>query len=161
MKTFRCEGAAASAHKWEEGMAKASSFNINRAKKREAACRDVAQALVDQSTQESSLAAALLLEQAALCFRSARVPMQRKYAFYLILAGYRYISCSQRRHAVRTYATALRVYAGKGWSHIEDHVHFTLGRNCAQLGRIELGLAYFLRLLRHSRQPAERGQACP
>ena len=128
------------------------------AKKREAACRDVAQALVDQSTQESSLAAALLLEQAALCFRSTRVPMQRKYAFYLILAGYRYISCSQRRHAVRTYATALRVYAGKGWSHIEDHVHFTLGRNCAQLARIELGLAYFLRLLRHSRQPAERQQ---
>ena len=129
------------------------------AKKREQACRDVAQALVDQSTQESSLAAALLLEQAALCFRTkGSLPMQRKYAFYLILAGYRYISCSQRRHAVRTYATALRVYSGKGWAHIEDHVHFTLGRNCAQLSHIELGLAYFLRLLRHSRQPAERQQ---
>jgi tetratricopeptide (TPR) repeat protein len=127
-------------------------------KKKEQATRDVAQALVDQSTQESNLCAALLLEQAALCFRSAKVPMQRKYAFYLILAGYRYISCSQRRHAVRTYASALRVYAGKGWSHIEDHVHFTLGRNCSQLGRIELALAYFLRLLRHSRQPAERQQ---
>ena len=108
-------------------------------KKREQATRDVAQALVDQSTQESSLCAALLLEQAALSFRSARAPMQRKFAFYLILAGYRYISCSQRRHAVRTYASALRVYSGKGWSHIEDHVHFTLGRNCTQLGRIEIG----------------------
>ena len=122
-------------------------------KKREQATREVAQALVDQSTQEASLCAALLLEQAAICFRSARVPLERKYAFYLILAGYRYISCSQRRHAVRTYASrALRV-GGRGWSHIEDHVHFTLGRNCSQLGRIELSLAYFLRLLRHSRQP--------
>ena len=127
-------------------------------KKREQATREVAQALVDQSTQEASLCAALLLEQAAICFRSARVPLERKYAFYLILAGYRYISCSQRRHAVRTYAAALRVYGGRGWSHIEDHVHFTLGRNCSQLGRIELSLAYFLRLLRHSRQPAERQQ---
>jgi hypothetical protein len=56
-------------------------------KKREQAARDVAQALVDQSTQESSVCAALLLEQAALAFRATRVPMQRKYAFYLILAG--------------------------------------------------------------------------
>ena len=127
-------------------------------KKREQATRDVAQALVDQSTQESSLAAALLLEQAAIAFRSSRVPMQRKYAFYLILAGYRYISCAQKRHAVRTYASALRVYSGKGWSHIEDHVHFTLGRNCSQLNRVPLALAYFLRLLLHSRQPAERQQ---
>ena len=47
---------------------------------REAAVRDVAQALVAQSTQESPLAAALLLEQAALCFRSSRMPMARKYA---------------------------------------------------------------------------------
>ena len=118
-------------------------------KKREQATRDVAQALVDQSTQESSLCAALLLEQAALSFRSARAPMQRKFAFYLILAGYRYISCSQRRHAVRTYASALRVYSGKGWSHIEDHVHFTLGRNCTQLGRIEIGALPLNRNRRH------------
>ena len=64
-------------------------------KKREAAMRDVAHAFVAQSTQESSLVAALLLEQAALCFRSTRHPMCRKYAFHLILAGYRFISCSQ------------------------------------------------------------------
>ena len=53
--------------------------------------------------------------------------------------SYRYISCSQRRHAVRTYTLALHVYSGKAWSHIEDHVHFTLGRNCTQLGLIEFG----------------------
>lgn len=55
-------------------------------KKRDLATRDIAQALVDQSTQESSLCAALLLEKAAHAFLSAR--MQRKYAFYLILAGW-------------------------------------------------------------------------
>ena len=59
---------------------------------------------------------------------------------------------------MRAYAAALRVYVAKGWSHVEDHVHFTLGRNCAQLGRVELSLSYFIRLLHHSRQPAERQQ---
>lgn len=95
--------------------------------------REVAFALVGQSTEESNLCAALLLEQAALCFRSMPSPKQRQYAFHLILAGYQYISCSQRRHAVRAYSSALEVYANKGWTHIEDHVHFTLGRNCATL----------------------------
>ena len=74
----------------------------------------------------------------------ATVPLPRhappldthRYAFHLILAGYRYISCAQRRHAVRAYAAALRVYSCKGWSHVEDHVHFTLGRNCSQLGKV-------------------------
>ena len=46
----------------------------------------------------------------------------------------------------------------RGWTHIEDHIHFTLGRNCAALGSVEPSLAFFLRLLRHSRQPQERQQ---
>ena len=47
-------------------------------KKQDAAVLDVALALRDQSTAESSLCAALLLEQAALAFRETRTPMQRK-----------------------------------------------------------------------------------
>ena len=61
--------------------------------------------------------------------------MYRKLAFHLILAGYRFISSQQRRHAVRAYTGALTVYASKGWTYIEDHVHFTLARNCANLGQ--------------------------
>ena len=90
-------------------------------------------------------------------------PKARQFAFHLILAGYQYISCSQRRHAVRAYTAALEIYSNKGWTHIEDHVHFTLGRNCAALGRVELAITFFLRLLRHSRQPQEhaaRTHAC-
>ena len=82
------------------------------------------------------LMAALLLEQSALCFRSMRPALPRKFAFHLILAGFRFIQCGQRRHAVRAYAAALAVYSRKGWTHIEDHVHFTLGRNCATLGQV-------------------------
>jgi len=118
--------------------------------------REVAFALVGQSTEESNLCAALLLEQAALCFSSMPSAKLRQYSFHLILAGYHYISCSQRRHAVRAYSSALGIYMSKGWTHIEDHIHFTLGRNCATLGRIETAIGFFLRLLRHSRQPQER-----
>ena len=47
-----------------------------------------------------------------------------------------------RTHArqVRAYAAALAVYSRKGWTHVEDHVHFTLGRNCATLGKVDLAL---------------------
>ena len=119
---------------------------------------DAAVALVAQSTQESHLCAALLLELAATSYLAPRPRMARKYAFHLILAGFRFIQCSQRRHAVRAYNAALKVYAHRGWTHIEDHIHFTLGRNCAALGSVEPSLAFFLRLLRHSRQPQERQQ---
>jgi len=123
-----------------------------------AGLRDAATVLVAQSTHESHLMAAVLLEQAALCFRSMRPALPRKFAFHLILAGFRFIQCGQRRHAVRAYAAALAVYSRKGWTHVEDHVHFTLGRNCATLGKVELALQFFLRLLGHSRQPADRQQ---
>ena len=59
---------------------------------------------------------------------------------------------------MRAYAAALAVYSRKGWTHVEDHVHFTLGRNCATLGKVELALQFFLRLLGSSRQPADRQQ---
>ena len=121
-----------------------------------AGLRDAAAGLVAQSTHESHLMAALLLEQSALCYRTMRPQLPRKFAFHLILAGFRFIQCGQRRHAVRAYAAALEVYSRKGWTHIEDHVHFTLGRNCATLGKVELALQFFLRLLGHSRQPADR-----
>ena len=171
-----------------------------------AGLRDAAAGLVAQSTHETHLVAALLLEQAALCYRSMRPALPRKFAFHLILAGFRFIQCGQRRHAVRAhaaactgvhwralhwralhwralhthhthaphactthahcahalqvraYAAALSVYSRKGWTHVEDHVHFTLGRNCATLGKVELALQFFLRLLGHSRQPADRQQ---
>ena len=77
-----------------------------------AGLRDAATGLVAQSTHETHLVAALLLEQAALCFRSMRPALPRKFAFHLILAGFRFIQCGQRRHAVRApRATACTAHA--------------------------------------------------
>ena len=94
-----------------------------------AGLRDVATGLVAQSTHETHLVAALLLEQAALCFRSMRPALPRKFAFHLILAGSRFIQCGQRRHAVRAPAPharrrALRVHSRTAHAHSRTaHAH--------------------------------------
>ncbi|KAJ1634407.1 TRAPP III complex [Pavlovales sp. CCMP2436] len=90
--------------------------------------RDAATALVRCSTEVTNLPAALLLEQAALCHLRASAPPpaspatpaagglgvvgERKSAFLLVLAGYRYVQAGFRAHAVRCYAAALTQYAG-------------------------------------------------
>lgn len=120
--------------------------------------REVARSLVNQSTHESGLVAALLLEQAARCFDSfTAAPMHRQHALYMVLAGFRYLSCGQRRQAVRSYSAALRVYEGAGWLSIESHVHAALARNYAGLGMVDDAVVFFLRLLRnHAAQPAAK-----
>lgn len=45
--------------------------------------------------QDSDLRSALLLEQAAHCFIHMRIPMVRKFAFHMILAGHRYSKAGQ------------------------------------------------------------------
>ena len=89
-----------------------------------AGLRDAATGLVAQSTHETHLVAALLLEQAALCFRSMRPALPRKFAFHLILAGFRFIQCGQRRHAVRApRATACTAHALTHCTHGTAHAH--------------------------------------
>jgi hypothetical protein len=119
--------------------------------------REVARNLVNQSTNETGLMSALLLEQAARCFGSfAAAPMHRQYALYMILAGFRFLSCQQRRYAVRAYAAALRVYEGRGWHAIESHVNAALARNYASLNMADESVDFFIRLLRSTAQPADR-----
>lgn len=45
--------------------------------------------------QDSDLRSALLLEQAAHCFLKMHVPMVRKFAFHMILAGHRFSKAGQ------------------------------------------------------------------
>jgi len=156
----------------------------------------------------------MLLEQAARCFVSFHAapmhrqqqprdmplagplqppppdlltPSRRQHALYMVLAGFRFLSCGQRRLAARAYSSALRVYEGRGWTHIEGHVCSALARNYAALGLADLSeraaaaraparpfpgsaaltpalsprqVAFFLRLLRNGAQPSERLAGC-
>ncbi|XP_046647066.1 trafficking protein particle complex subunit 8-like [Daphnia pulicaria] len=65
------------------------------------------------------------------------VPLIRKYAFHMILAGHRFGKSGQKRHASRAYQLALQVYKGHGWSLAEDHIHYTVGRQCLNPQQIE------------------------
>lgn len=73
------------------------------------------------------LRSSLLLEQAAYCFLLANPPSIRKYAFHIILSGYRFSKTGQNRHSSRTYRQGFQVYRDHGWSLSEDHILYTLG----------------------------------
>lgn len=47
------------------------------------------------SDLEDDYLGALLLEQAAYCYLKAPVPKARKFSFFMILAGHRFIRCKQ------------------------------------------------------------------
>ncbi|KAI8919197.1 ER-golgi trafficking TRAPP I complex 85 kDa subunit-domain-containing protein [Powellomyces hirtus] len=114
--------------------------------------REAAPLLISMTGEDSDVRSAMFLEQAAISFLQVNPTMARKYAFHLILAGHRYSKCGQRSHAYRCYKSALEVYSDRDWALVEDHVHFTLGRQSFHLGEFEAAVRYFLKLLKASRQ---------
>nr|KAG5712685.1 hypothetical protein BaRGS_029740 [Batillaria attramentaria] len=84
---------------------------------------------------DADLSSALFLEQAAHCFICMSLPMVRKYAFHMILAGHRFNKAGQ------------------------DHIHFTIGRQSFNLKQLENATSAFKHLLTgESKQPmAQQG----
>lgn len=74
----------------------------------------------------------------------------RKFAFYLILAGYRYSHSKQIKHSYRCYSYALRVYYNndmsieekKRWDQIYDHMSVTMGRLSDHVGQLQDSVSY-------------------
>ncbi|KAK7864298.1 hypothetical protein R5R35_009554 [Gryllus longicercus] len=122
---------------------------------------EAAQQFIRMTSEDSDLRSALLLEQAAYCFlKAARPCMARKYAFHAVLAGHRFSKAGQRRHALRCYRQAYQVYENKSWSLAEDHIHFTIGRQAANLKLMAESVKAFARLLSPlSRQTAAQQAA--
>ncbi|XP_043712997.1 trafficking protein particle complex subunit 8 isoform X2 [Telopea speciosissima] len=104
------------------------------------------------SNEEPSLHAAVMLEQASYCYLFSSPPMLRKFGFHLVLAGNRYYLSDQRKHAIRTYRSALSVYKGNSWSFIKDHVHFHIGKWYAFLGIFDVAVKHMLEILACSHQ---------
>nr|XP_032826932.1 trafficking protein particle complex subunit 8 [Petromyzon marinus] len=108
---------------------------------------DAASMLIRLISEDSDLRSALFLEQAAHCFINMRVPLARKFAFHMILAGHRYSKASQRKHSLRCYSQALQVYKGKGWSLAEDHINLTIGRQSFTLRQLDNSVSAFRHIL--------------
>ena len=53
--------------------------------------------------EANDLRSGLLFEQAAYCFLLATPPSVRKYAFHIILSGYRFSKSGQKKHSSRAY----------------------------------------------------------
>jgi trafficking protein particle complex subunit 8 len=100
------------------------------------------------SSESADLRAALLYEQAAMCFlQVVGRPHMRKYALHLVHAGHRYLKSSHKVHGVRCYEAALQVYRGKEWTHIDDHLLSALGKHCIGLDAIDAAVDYYVMLL--------------
>ncbi|CAJ0823061.1 10537_t:CDS:10 [Entrophospora sp. SA101] len=110
--------------------------------------KDAPSALVRVAGEDSDLRSALFLEQAAYAFLRCQIPMVRKYAFHLIMAGHRYAKCNQVKRTI----PASNVFKDHFWSLAEDHIHFALGKQSFHLGKFDKALKYYLKLLRTSRQ---------
>lgn len=82
---------------------------------------------VRMTNEAKDLRSALLLEQAAYCYLLSNPPLVRKYAFHIILSGYRFSKSGQKKHSSRTYRQGFQVYKDHGWDLSEDHILYTLG----------------------------------
>ncbi|MQL72415.1 hypothetical protein Taro_004755 [Colocasia esculenta] len=114
--------------------------------------KEAASVYVRITDGEPSLHAAVILEQASYCYSFSNPPMLRKYGFHLVLAGNRYYISEEKKHAIRTYQSALSVYKGNSWSYINDHVHFNMGRWYAFLDMFDAAIEHMLEVLACSHQ---------
>lgn len=112
---------------------------------------EAAKQLIRMTSEDSDLRSALLLEQAAYCFlQSQPLPLHRKYAFHIVLAGHRYSKSGQRKHAFRCYKQAYQVFQDRGWSLAEDHIQYTIGKQAVTLKKLDEASAALAHLLRPS-----------
>ena len=79
------------------------------------------------TNEAKDLRSALLLEQASYCYLMSNPPLVRKYAFHIILSGYRFSKSGQKKHSSRAYRQGFQVYKGRGWELSENHILYTLG----------------------------------
>ncbi|CAO3630125.1 unnamed protein product [Cunninghamella blakesleeana] len=118
--------------------------------------KEIPNALVRMTGEDSDLRSALFLEQAAHCFLHNHHPMVRKYGFHLVMAGHRYAKGLQRNHAFRCYKMAALVLDESQWSVAKSHVQFALGRQAYNLGQLEDAITYFLNVLPDSKQTPQQ-----
>ncbi|CAH8861945.1 unnamed protein product [Trichobilharzia szidati] len=89
---------------------------------------EAAMALIRLTSDEDDLVSGLLIEQIAHCVLCLKRPMLRKFAFRMALAAHRYSRAKQPHLAIRSYKSAMPIVMGHGWSLLEDHINFNVGR---------------------------------
>ncbi|CAH8591436.1 unnamed protein product [Schistosoma curassoni] len=114
-------------------------------------------ALIRLTSDEDDLISGLLIEQIAHCVLSLKRPMLRKFAFRMALAAHRYARAKQPLLAIRSYKSAMPIVMGHGWSLLEDHINFNVGKQAYLIGDLNTSCKALAETLNSSsRQSAER-----
>ena len=106
---------------------------------------EIADLLASASSNETSLGAAVLLEQSASHYYKAGSP--RKYAFHMLMAGHMFRTANQDLHAFRCFASALYLYQSGRWEGLYDHLQSALAAQLYGLERMSTSLWLYSRLV--------------
>ncbi len=107
------------------------------------------------TNEQKDLRSSLLFEQASYChLLTTPTPQVRKYAFHIILAGYRFTKAGQKEHAVRAYRQGFQIYKDRGWRVAEEHILYTLGHQALLMKDYSVAVDLFNQLLSGERPPS-------
>lgn len=117
---------------------------------------EVADLLASASSHESSLGAAVLLEQASAFYFEAN--LHRKYAFHMLMSGHMFRTANQDHHAFRCFASALYVYRHGGWHELHNHLQSALAAQLFSMQRMSVALLMYARLMAHPGKVSAKSQ---
>jgi tetratricopeptide (TPR) repeat protein len=106
---------------------------------------EVADLLASASSHESSLGAAVLLEQASAFYYHAE--MHRKYSFHMLMSGHMFRTAGQDQHAFRCFTSALYVYRHGSWNELHNHLRSALAAQLYSMGRFSVALILYAKLV--------------
>lgn len=107
---------------------------------------EVADLLASASSHETSLGAAVLLEQSSAHYYRAK--MYRKYAFHMLMSGHMFRSAQQEHHAFRCFTSALYIYQdGQQWNELHNHLRSALAAQLYSLGRMAISVELYAKLV--------------
>ena len=106
---------------------------------------EVADLLASASSNETSLGAAVLLEQSAANYFKAE--LYRKYAFHMLMSGHMFRGGDQEHHAFRCFASSLHIYRDGHWEDLHNHLRSALAAQLFSMNRMAISLQLYARLL--------------
>eukprot|EP00547_Thalassionema_nitzschioides_P005452 CAMPEP_0194202854 /NCGR_PEP_ID=MMETSP0156-20130528/2775_1 /TAXON_ID=33649 /ORGANISM="Thalassionema nitzschioides, Strain L26-B" /LENGTH=1887 /DNA_ID=CAMNT_0038928459 /DNA_START=174 /DNA_END=5837 /DNA_ORIENTATION=- len=107
---------------------------------------EVADLLASASSHETSLGAAVLLEQSSAHYYKAC--MYRKYAFHMLMSGHMFRSAHQEHHAFRCFTSALYIYQHDGqWKELHNHLRSALAAQLYSLDRMAISVELYAKLV--------------
>lgn len=117
---------------------------------------EVADLLASASSHESSLGAAVLLEQASAFYYEAG--MYRKYAFHMLMSGHMFRTANQDHHAFRCFCSALYIYRHGKWAELHNHLKSALAAQLYTMGRMSVAMMLYAKLVEGAGKVSSKSQ---